>query len=269
MTKVQKLFRNIKKLTSQERNQNVTRKYMVLLITFSSLLILSISSIVYVAASVRRNSKVTVRTVSRELSQELVHFDNQVFAKESEISVKLEQLPSASPAIPLQASQSVNIPENTKLPEIPAAKSPTDDAQVLNYTDYTDPPEDDLDNYFGALNGSSSKRTRTRDDACYRYNAGKCHLSPCPGKKSASSSFSGFVRELDASKSPKNRTRGACHMCTVHPKQCLVSRAHRCESCLMLCIVADFSPAALRLHPADRMPAALRPSIASRSHCPC
>ena len=185
MTKIQKLFRNIRKLTAQERNQKITKKYVLLLFTFSSLLIVSILSVVYIASADRRNSKIYVRSIARDHDQ-----------------------PSHQPVDPHSVK-----PGNVK--------AATENPNELKDR-FMDPPDDDLDFYFGEI-----KHNNTRKSTCYRRVKDKCQLSPCPGKKMARSHYLGFIQDLDAAHSRKDLKNSSCSVCSVYPKQCLVSKKHR------------------------------------------
>jgi hypothetical protein len=66
-------------------------------------------------------------------------------------------------------------------------------------------------------------------EICYHYTeAGRCALAPCPGQQTAHTHYRGFVREVQyPAPAHPNRTYGACFMCSLYSRQCMVSVAHR------------------------------------------
>eukprot|EP00291_Cryptomonas_curvata_P007537 CAMPEP_0172204112 /NCGR_PEP_ID=MMETSP1050-20130122/31724_1 /TAXON_ID=233186 /ORGANISM="Cryptomonas curvata, Strain CCAP979/52" /LENGTH=320 /DNA_ID=CAMNT_0012882533 /DNA_START=320 /DNA_END=1282 /DNA_ORIENTATION=+ len=82
----------------------------------------------------------------------------------------------------------------------------------------------------GKTNTSSSDgSSSTAGEICYHYTeAGRCSLAPCPGQQAAHTHYRGFVREVQyPGPAHPNRTYGACFMCSIYSRQCMVSVAHR------------------------------------------
>ena len=75
----------------------------------------------------------------------------------------------------------------------------------------------------------SDKSSSTAGEICYHYTeAGRCALAPCPGQQVARTHYRGLVREVQhPGPAHPNRTFGACVMCSIYARQCMVSVAHR------------------------------------------
>jgi hypothetical protein len=254
---------------------------MLLLITFSILLLVSISSIAYIASSSRRSSKIVVRTTFRDFDHAFTQFQvgagtrqkvsrdsnslkpNIELMDESKLMndgkllpenrnvrnfghlMELHAIPESNHSIlgsnhTILGSQpkAILFPQAKKSSVKAKPKTVEDGSsfhknksniQVDKIISFADPAHDNLDHYFSSLNISISSGFKARQESCYSVgDHGKCNPAACPGMKSPHHFYSGFIRELNSkSRDAKNRTRGTCYMCSVYPKQCIVSREYR------------------------------------------
>jgi hypothetical protein len=229
-------FEGFQPANSRQREVKISHSFSTLIITFICIVFFSVITILYLERALQLHAKTKTKHYNLQATK---HFNLQANTPYlRDITIFIDSLNKiAVKRIKFIGSDFFKKNVISKGNQIP---------KIRSYSNSTSHDDDDFkDRYFlGTENSGPDRSNNSRKHAmwsakggepaeiCYQYTQqGRCALVPCPGQSSARPHYRGFVREMYNSQLSTevlaNRTRGACELCTIYSRQCLVSHAHR------------------------------------------